>query len=151
MERSSRLLLLFSLAGFAAVIGLGTIRASPAHLALDTTPEVIRSFQAFHAHFDALAWLGAAALGAVVGRLAPAYRGPAWAPRLLAPAYAAGAVIFSGSYAVRGLGLRFGVAPLARPVAPILASIGGLLLLAAAGSALAIGWAIWRAGPEERG
>jgi hypothetical protein len=146
MERAARQLLLVSLAGFCLVIGLGTIRASPAHLAMDTTPEVIRSFQSFHAHFDALVWLGAAALGSALRLLAPGYAGPAWAPRALAPAYAAGAVVFSCSYAVRALGERFGIAALVRPVAPSLASAGGVLLLAAAGCALVIGGALLRRG-----
>jgi hypothetical protein len=144
MERASRQLLLFSLAGFVMVVALGTVRASPAHLAFDVSPEIVRSFQSFHAHFDSLVWLGAAALGGALHLLAPAYRGPAWAPRTLAPVYAVGSLVFSGSYAVKGIGLRFGIDPLARPVAPALASVGGLLLLAAAGCAAAIGWALLR-------
>jgi hypothetical protein len=147
MERASRQLLLFSLAGFVAVVALGTVRASPAHVAFDTSPEIVRSLQSFHAHFDSLVWLGAAALGGALRLLAPAYRGPRWAPRLLVPAYAAGSIVFSGSYAVKAVGLRFGMALLARPVAPALASIGGLLLLGAAGCVTAIGWAVLRAAP----
>jgi hypothetical protein len=145
MLRASHRLLLLSLAGFAAVIGLGTIRASPAHVLLDTEPSVVVAFQAFHAHFDSLVWLGAAALGATLKVLAPGYRGPAWAPRVLAPAYALGAVVFAGSYAVKGLGLRLGIAALSRPVPAALASIGGLLLLLAAACALAVGWAVLEA------
>ncbi|BDG02577.1 hypothetical protein [Anaeromyxobacter oryzae] len=143
MERSARLLLATSLAGFAAVVGFGTIRASPAHHLLDT-PEAVKSFQAFHAHFDALVWLGAAALGAALKVLAASYRGPAWAPRVLAPAYALGAVVFSVSYAVKAVGERFGMRVLARPIAPALASAGGLALLAAAGCAAVIAWGVAR-------
>jgi hypothetical protein len=146
MERSARHLLLLSLAGFCAVVAFGTARASPAHLVLDTTPEVIRSFQAFHAHFDAMVWLGAAALGATLKLLAPGYAGPAWAPRALAPAYGLGAVLFSFSYAAKALGARFEIAALARPVAIVLASAGGVLLLAAAGCVLVIGWSLRRRG-----
>jgi hypothetical protein len=145
MERAARQLLLFSLAGFVAVVGLGTIRASPAHAAFDVSPEIVKALQSFHAHFDSLVWLGAAALGGALHLLAPAYRGPAWAPRALGPVYAAGSLVFSGSYAVKGLGLRFGIDLLARPVAPALASVGGLLLLAAAGCAVVVGWGVLRA------
>jgi hypothetical protein len=147
MERASRQLLLFSLGGFVAVVALGTVRASPAHAAFDTSPEIVRSLQSFHAHFDSLVWLGAAALGGALRLLAPAYRGPAWAPRLLPAAYAAGSIVFSGSYAVKALGLRFGLDVLARPVAPALASVGGLLLLGAAGCAATIGWTLQRPSP----
>lgn len=146
MERASRQLLVFSLAGFAAVVALGTLRASPAHLAFDVSPEVVRSLQSFHTHFDVLAWLGPAALGGALHLLAPAYSGPAWAPRTLAPCYALGAIVFSGSYAVKALGLRAGIDVLARPIAPALASAGGLLLLGAAGCAVTIGWALLRTG-----
>jgi hypothetical protein len=142
MERSAHRLLVLSLAGFAGVIGFGAIRASPAHALLDTAPAVIQAFQAFHAHFDSLVWLGAAALGGALKLLAPGYRGPAWAPRWLAPLYAAGTVLFAGSYAVKGLGLRLGLAALAQPLPAALASIGGVLLLAAAACALAIGRAV---------
>ncbi len=145
MLRASHRLLLLSLAGFAAVVGLGTIRASPAHALLDTEPAVVVAFQAFHAHFDSLVWLGAAALGTALKLLAPGYRGPSWAPRLLAPAYALGALVFAGSYAVKGLGLRLGVASLSRPIPAALASLGGLLLLVAAACALAIAWAVFQA------
>jgi hypothetical protein len=151
MERASRQLLLFSLAGFASVVALGTIRASPAHVAFDTSPEIVRSLQSFHAHLDSLVWLGAAALGGALHLLAPAYRGPAWAPRHLPPLYAAGSVVFSGSYAAKAFGLRFGLAPLVRPVAPALASGGGLLLLASAGCAVVIAWALLRAGRDLAG
>jgi hypothetical protein len=152
MERSAHRLLILSLAGFAAVVGLGTIRASPAHAWLDTDAAGVAALQAFHAHFDSLVWLGAAALGAALKLLAPGYRGPAWAPRLLAPVYGAGAVVFAGSYAVKGLGLRLGVAALARPVPAALASLGGLLLLASAACGLVIAWSAFtaqRAGAEE--
>jgi hypothetical protein len=148
MERSARLLLVSSLAGFAAVIVLGTIRASPAHRLLDT-PESVKSFQAFHSHFDALVWLGAAALGTALRSLASAYRGPAWAPRALAPAYLLGATVFSTSFAVRALGERFGVAVLARPVAPALASSGGVLMIAAAACALVVAFGVVRGPAEE--
>jgi hypothetical protein len=139
MDRSAHRLLVLSLAGFAAVVGLGTVRASPAHALLDTEQSV-QAFQAFHAHFDSLVWLGAAALGAALKLLAPGYRGPEWAPRLLAPAYALGAVVFAGSYGVKGLGLRFGLATLARPVPAALASLGGLLLALSALCAFVVAW-----------
>jgi hypothetical protein len=150
MERAARQLLLFSLGGFVAVVALGTVRASPAHVAFDTSPEIVRSLQSFHAHLDSLVWLGAAALGGALHLLAPAYRGPAWAPRTLPAAYALGSLVFSGSYAVKGLGLRFGIDVLARPVAPALASAGGLLLIAAAGCAAVIGWALLRTRTAEQ-
>jgi len=149
MERSAHRLLLLSLAGFATVVGLGTIRASPAHLLLDNEASV-QAFQAFHAHFDSLVWLGAAALGAALKLLAPGYRGPDWAPRWLAPAYAMGAVVFAGSYAVKGLGLRLGVAPLARAVPAALASLGGVLLLGAALCALVVAWSVLTAQRADR-
>jgi hypothetical protein len=148
MERSARLLLVTSLAGFAAVIGFGTLRASPAHKLLDTA-ESVKSFQAFHAHFDALVWLGAAALGTALWLLRDAYRGPAWVPRALAPAYGLGAVVFSCSYAVRALGERFAIPALVKPLAPLLASAGGLCLVAAAGAALVIAWGVLREAPGD--
>jgi hypothetical protein len=118
MERAARQLLLVSLAGFCLVIGLGTIRASPAHLAMDTTPEVIRSFQSFHAHFDALVWLGAAALGSALRLLAPGYAGPAWAPRALALASAGGVLLLAAAgcaLVIGGALLRRGAGVAARP------------------------------------
>jgi len=142
MERAARLLLIFSLLAFAAVVCLGTLRASPAHLVMDTDPVVVQALQSFHSHLDSLAWLGAAALGAVLRLLAPTYRGPPWAPRALAPTYAAGAVLFPVAFAAKGIGLRLGVGPFVRPIAPLLASVGGLSLLAAAGCALVIAWSV---------
>lgn len=150
LDRAARRLLLFSLAGFAGVVLFGTIRASPAHQLLDG-PESLRSFQSFHAHFDALAWLGAAALGAALRPFAAAYRGPEWAPGLLVPSYCAGAVVFSCSYAVKGLGERFAVELLVRPLAPLLASLGGLGLVAAAGCAGVVAWSLARRAAADPG
>jgi len=144
MDRAARLLLVYALLAFAAVMGLGILRASPAHLAMDTDPSVVQALQSFHAHLDSLAWLGAAALGAVLRLLAPAYRGPAWAPRTLALAYAAGAALFPAAYAAKGIGLRIGAGLLVQIVCPVLASLGGLLLLVAGGCALVIAWGIAR-------
>jgi hypothetical protein len=137
MERAARLLLASSLVAFAVVIGLGTLRASPAHQLLDT-PEAVKSLQAFHSHFDNLVWLGSAALGATLKLLAPGYRGPAWAPRLLAPAFLAGAVVFACSFAVKALGQRCALGALVRPLAPALASLGGVGMLLAAVAALVV-------------
>ena len=142
MDRAARLLLVYSLLAFAAVIGLGILRASPAHLAMDTDPAVVQALQSFHSHLDGLAWLGAAALGAVLRLLAPAYRGPPWAPPALALAYGAGAVLFPVAYALKGIGLRLGLGLLPALLAPLLASLGGLLLLAAGGCALVIAWGV---------
>jgi hypothetical protein len=137
MERAARLLLASSLVAFAVVIGLGTLRASPAHQLLDV-PEALKSLQSFHSHFDVLVWLGAAALGATLKLLAPGYRGPAWAPRLLAPAYLGGATVFACSFAMKALGQRLGLDALVRPVAPALASLGGVGMLLAALAALVV-------------
>jgi len=144
MDRAARLLLVYSLLAFAAVIGLGMLRASPAHLAMDTDPAVVQALQSFHAHLDSLGWLGAAALGAALRLLAPAYRGPAWAPRTLALSYAAGAALFPVAYAAKGIGLRLGAGVLVRLASPLLASLGGLSLLVAGGCALVVAWRVVR-------
>lgn len=140
MEKAGRLLLAFSLLGFLLVVLFGVARASPLHLRLDNDPSVVTDLKAFHAHFDGLVWLGAAALGAALSLSADRYRGSPKVPFVLAIAYCPGALFFSLAYAVKGLGLFFGLSYLVRPAAPLLASAGGLLLLLAAAAAAVVAW-----------
>jgi hypothetical protein len=140
MERAARRLLLFSLASFVAVVALGS-GLGPVQKAL-AGGDAARSLASFHAHFDQLCWLGSAALGAALLLLAPSYRGPAWAPALLTASYAAGALVFSVSHAVRAVGQRAGSDALSRTAFAILASVGGAALLVAAAGAATIAWSL---------
>ena len=152
MERSARRLLVFSLASFAAVVVFASA-LGPLQRALEGT-DAARAVSSFHTHFDQLCWLGSAALGAALLLLARSYAGPAWAPRLLAGSYTAGALIFSGAHAVKAAGLRLGWSGATRIVFPALASIGGVTLLVAAAAAATIAWSLVRApapGREARG
>jgi len=146
MERSGRTLLLFSLASFVAVVvfasALGPLQK---HLA---GTDAARALASFHTHFDQLCWLGSAALGAALHFLAGSFRGPAWAPRLLAASYAPGALVFSGAHVVKAIGLRSGSAGLPGAVFPALASVGGVALLVAAAAAGTIAWSLAR-GPAK--
>ena len=142
MEKAGRFLLAFSLLGFLFVVLFGVARASPLHLLLDKDPSVVTALQAFHAHFDGLVWLGAAALGAAQTLCASRYRGSPKAPWVLAVAYGPGALLFSLAYAVKGLGLYFGLSTLVRLAAPLLASAGGLFLLLAAAAAARVAFGI---------
>lgn len=131
MERSARRLLLASLLAFPVVVALGSA-LGPAHRRLSAFPDALRALDLFHTHFDQLVWLGSSALGAALHLLAPRYSGPVWAPRWLAPAYLLGALLFSVSFAVKGVALRLGMVALARWTSPLLASLGGVSLLVAA-------------------
>lgn len=131
MERAARNLLVFSFVCLLAVLVLGIARgAGPVRVWLEA-PVPSRTAALFHSHFDQLCWLGAAAAGAALWILRDAYRGPAWAPRLFALAYAGGSLLFSSSFAVKLAGLRFGSAALERGAFAALVSLGGALLIAA--------------------
>jgi hypothetical protein len=138
MSPPVRQLARFSLASFVLVVVLGTARAAPTPLRaiLAAVPEAEKAMASFHAHFDALCFLGAAALALALHLLGDRSRAPAWAPRALAGGYMAGSVLFSCGYAVKALGLAFGLPLLARGVATAAISLGGLLLLGAAAAAL---------------
>jgi hypothetical protein len=149
MERSGRRLLLFSLASFVAVVLLASA-LGPAQKALAGT-EAARAIALFHAHFDQLCWLGSAALGATLLFLARAYRGAAWAPALVSWAYPAGALTFSCAHAVKALGLALDLPALPRAAYPVIASLGGVLLLVAAfGVGAIVASSLRRAGAAER-
>jgi hypothetical protein len=132
-----RLLARFSLAGFVAVVVLGTVRAAPTplHAFLAAVPEAERAMASFHAHFDVLCWPGAAALALALHLLGPGGAAPAWAAQAAARGYLAGSLLFSSGYAVKALGLATGRAVLARGVAVAMISLGGLLLIGAGAAA----------------
>ena len=134
-----RLLARFSLAAFVAVIFFGTVRSAPTslHATLAALPEAERAMASFHAHFDALCFVGSAALALALHLLGEA-GAPAWAARVLGLGYVAGSVVFSAGYAVKSLGLAFGLPALVRPLSLVLISGGGLLLIAAAGAAVLV-------------
>jgi hypothetical protein len=136
MTPSVRRLAGFSLAGFALVVLFGTVRSAPTPLKawLAASPDAERAMASFHAHFDALCWVGAAALAAAL-HLLEAPRAPAWAAPACAVCYMAGSVAFSGGYALKAVGLAAGMPMLATGVAVGLISIGGLLLIGAGASA----------------
>lgn len=141
MERAARRLAAFSFVSFLAVVVLGTLRgAGPVQAWLDG-PELLRLAALFHSHFDQLCWLGSAATGAALWILRDAYRGPAWAPPLLAWSYPAGALLFSTAFLVKVVGLRIASPALARVAFGGLVSLGGALLVVAvvAGVATALG------------
>jgi hypothetical protein len=127
----------FSLGAFVLAIVFGTIRAAPTPLraALAASPEAERAMASFHTHFDALCFVGAAALALLLNLLGEVPRAPAWTARALAGGYAAGSAFFSFGYAVKGLGLLAGQPLLWRGLATAMISGGGLLLLGAAASA----------------
>jgi hypothetical protein len=131
-----RRLAAFSLTGFVLVVLFGTVRSAPTPLKgwLAAVPEAEQAMASFHAHFDALCWLGAAALAAALHLLSE-LRAPAWAAPSCASSYLAGSLLFSGGYAVKAVGLAAGLPLLARGVAVGVISIGGLLLIGAAASA----------------
>lgn len=137
MSPPVRLLARFSLAGFALVVLLGTVRSAPTplHAFLAAVPEAEKAMASFHAHFDVLCWPGAAALALALHLLAPASRAPAWAAQAAASGYVAGSLLFSSGYAVKALGLATGRLVLARGVAVAMISVGGLLLIGAAAAA----------------
>lgn len=148
-----RRLALFSLAGFAAVVLFGAIRSAPTPLKawLAAEPEAERAIASFHAHFDALCWLGAAALAValhVLDALGTGSRAPGWAPRAAASGYMLGSVAFSAGYAVKAVGLAARLPLLSKGVATALISGGGLLLIGAAAAVALAAWGArdaWRA------
>jgi len=142
-----RRLALLSLASFALVVLFGTIRAAPTPLKafLAASPDAERAMASFHAHFDALCWLGAAAL-AVALHLLGAARAPAWAAPACGSGYLAGSLAFSGGYAVKAFGLAAGLPLVAKGLATALISGGGLLLVGAAAAAALLAWSARRGG-----
>jgi len=154
MSTHVRRLSLFSLAGFALVVLFGAVRSAPTPLRawLAAVPDAEKAIASFHAHFDALCWLGAAALALalhVLDALGTASRAPGWAPRAAASGYMAGSLAFSGGYAVKAFGLAAGVPLVAKGLSTALISGGGLLLIGAAAAAGLTLWgarAAWREG-----
>jgi hypothetical protein len=145
MQPHVRRLALFSLAGFAAVVLFGAIRSAPTPLKawLAAEPEAEKAIASFHAHFDALCWIGAAALAFalhVLDALGTASRAPGWAPRAAASGYMLGSLAFSGGYAVKAFGLAAGLPLVSKGLATALISGGGLLLIGAAASAALAAW-----------
>lgn len=145
MQPHVRRLALFSAAGFALVVLFGTIRSAPtplkAWLAADADAE--RAIASFHAHFDALCWIGAAALAFglhALDALGTTSRAPGWAPRAAASGYMAGSLAFSAGYAVKAFGLAAGLPLVAKGLATALISGGGLLLIGAAAAAALTAW-----------
>jgi len=136
-----RRLALFSLASFALVVLFGTIRAAPTPLKalVAASPEAERAMASFHAHFDALCWVGAAAL-AVALHLVGTARAPAWAAPACASGYLMGSVAFSSGYAVKAAGLATGSPLVAKALGTALISGGGLLLVGAGAAAALIAW-----------
>ena len=134
-----RTLARFSLAAFVMVVFFGTVRSAPTsiHAALAAVPEAEKAMASFHAHFDALCFVGSAALAAALHLLGEA-GSPPWAPRALALGYTSGSVIFSGGYAVKSFGLAYGLPALVKPVAIVMISGGGLLLIGAAAAAAVV-------------
>lgn len=143
-----RRLATFSLGAFVVVVVVGTVRAAPTPLKgfIAAVPEAEKAMASFHSHFDALCWLGAAALAAALHLLDDAGRlAGGWAWRLAAP-YMAGSLLFSTGFAVKALGLAAGIPAIGKGLATALISGGGLCLLVAAGAALVILWQARRAG-----
>jgi hypothetical protein len=151
MERAARRLVAFSFVSFLAVIALGTIRGlGPVRVWLEG-PELQRVAALFHSHFDQLCWLGTAATGAALWITRDAYRGPAWAPALLAWSYPIGALLFSTAFLVKVVGLRIGSEALSRVAYASLVSLGGALLLVALVAGAVIGWGFRGAVPGREG
>jgi hypothetical protein len=142
MQPHVRRLALFSLSAFALVVLFGAIRSAPTPLkaVVASNPEAEKAMASFHAHFDALCWVGAAALAFALHAVGGAFRGPAWAPRAAASGYMAGSVTFAGGYALKAAGLAAGLPLVARGLATALISGGGLLLIGAAASAAFVVW-----------
>jgi len=140
MSPTVRNLARFSLAAFVLVVVFGTIRAAPTslHALLAASPEAEKAMASFHAHFDALCFVGAAALAVVLHLVGTGPRVPEWAPRALALGYMAGSLLFSSGYVVKAFGIAFAQPVLARGVAIAMISGGGLLLIGAAASALLV-------------
>jgi hypothetical protein len=140
MNPTVRALARFSLAAFVLVVVFGTIRAAPTplHALLAASPEAERAMASFHAHCDALCFVGAAALAVALhfGGVGP--RVPAWAPRALATGYMAGSLLFSSGYVVKAFGLAFGLPVVAKGIAIAMISGGGLFLIGAAAAALLV-------------
>lgn len=149
MERASRRLVAFSLVSFIGVVAFGSVRGMPPVKALLDDPELLRVSALFHSHFDQLCWLGAAATGASLWILRDAYRGPAWAPRLIAWSYPVGAVLFSGAFLLKLAGLKLGSVVLARGAFGAVVSLGGTLLFVALVAAAAIAWGLRGAGSRQ--
>ena len=144
-----RRLALASLGAFAVVVLLGTVRSAPTPLKawLAASPEAEHAMASFHAHFDGLCWLGAAALAVALHLLGTA-RAPAWAGPACASGYLAGSLAFSSGYAVKGFGLALGSPLLAKGLATALISGGGLLLVGAAAVAALIAWSARAGAPS---
>ncbi len=145
MQPHVRRLALYSAAGFALVVLFGTIRSAPTPLKawFAADPDAERAIASFHAHFDALCWLGAAALAFALHALAStgaAARPPAWPARAAASAYMVGSLAFSGGYAVKALAHAAGHKAVAQILATALISIGGLFLIAAAAGVALTAW-----------
>ena len=145
MQLHVRRLTLFSLAGFALVVLFGTIRSAPTPLRawLAADHEAEKAIASFHAHFDALCWVGAAALAFglhVLDGLGTGSRAPAWAPRAAASSYMVGSLAFSGGYAVKAFAQAAGHAAVARILATALISLGGLFLIGAAAAVALVVW-----------
>jgi hypothetical protein len=140
MSPTVRTLARFSLAAFVLVVAFGTIRSAPTplHALLAATPEAERAMASFHAHFDALCFVGAAALALSLHLVGVGPGVPAWAPRALATGFMAGSLLFSSGYAVKAFGIAFGLPVVAKGVAIAMISGGGLLLIGAAAAALLI-------------
>jgi hypothetical protein len=136
----------FSLAAFALVVLFGTIRAAPTPLKafLAASPEAERAMASFHAHFDALCWLGSAALALALHLLGTS-RAPPWAAAACCSGYVVGSLAFAGGYAVKAFGLAAGLPLVAKGLATSLISGGGLLLVGAAAAAALLAWSARRA------
>jgi hypothetical protein len=140
MSPTVRTLARFSLASFVLVVVFGTIRAAPTplHALMAASPESEKAMASFHAHFDALCFVGAAALALSLHQVGVGPRVPAWAPRALATGFMAGSLLFSSGYAVKAFGITFALPLVARGLATAMISGGGLFLIGAAAAALLI-------------
>jgi len=127
MDKHARRLFLFSFASFCLVLAFGTVRATGPLREFFDRPASLKSLQDFHAHFDALCWLGSAALGAALWVWREKWRGPAFVPAAFTLCWMVGSLLFAASFLAKGLGEALGLSWMARGLYAALASVGGTL------------------------
>lgn len=145
MNRPARWLFLFSLGSFVVVVVSGIARRVPG---LRSPPyPYAKLLELFHAHFDSLCWLGAAALGATLVWAGHSVKGRERLARALALSYLGGSLLFSLSFVVRIAGHLLGSELVLSRVFLAFIVTGSVGLVVSAALAGWLLWALWRASP----
>ncbi len=124
MQKQAMRLFAFSFICFIGVFVFGSILGPLQKIYND--PQVVRSFNLFHNHFDQLCWLGAAAIGAFLYAARDRYNGSERILKTFTITYMLGTTLFSFVFLVRGVGIIAMSKVLEKETYIGLVSLGGL-------------------------